>query len=314
MPSIEFLPCHPSNYRSGRRHAIDQIAIHYTAGAQTSAGAANANARYFNRQANIGASAHYFIDDGDVIWQSVADTDCAWAVAQTPGNDRSISIEVCSAGVFTEREIETLTWLVQRLMSKYGIPASGVYRHYDYSGKYCPAAYITAQAWWPLRAQITGGTYSGTTAVTPSPAPATGGFTLYRYGSTGDVVKEIQRAVGAGVDGIWGKETDAKVRAYQASHGLVVDGIVGPATMAKIRSGAQAPAAAAPSTRRLLRRGSTGSDVKELQQALRGRGYSIAADGIFGSATDVAVRSWQRQCKLSVDGIAGPKTYASLGL
>jgi len=58
-----------------------------------------------------------------------------------------------------------------------------------------------------------------------------------------------------------------------------------------------------------LRKGSTGTAVKTLQYALRANGYSLAADGQFGPATDSAVRSLQRARGLQIDGIVGPLTW-----
>ncbi len=66
------------------------------------------------------------------------------------------------------------------------------------------------------------------------------------------------------------------------------------------------------SSRTTLRRGSRGSAVVELQQALNKSGYSLASDGIFGTATDTAVRSFQRARGLNPDGIVGPQTWGAL--
>lgn len=62
----------------------------------------------------------------------------------------------------------------------------------------------------------------------------------------------------------------------------------------------------------VLKAGSRGEAVKELQQRLAGLGYRIGADGIFGPATQAAVRRFQKDRGLVVDGIAGPKTRATL--
>ena len=59
----------------------------------------------------------------------------------------------------------------------------------------------------------------------------------------------------------------------------------------------------------LLKQGSRGEQVKELQRAL-----GIAADGIFGSQTEGAVKQFQLEQKLTVDGIVGPNTWDALGL
>lgn len=53
--------------------------------------------------------------------------------------------------------------------------------------------------------------------------------------------------------------------------------------------------------------------VKELQYLLNSKGsYSLVVDGYFGSGTDAAVRSWQSLNGLTVDGIVGSQTWASL--
>lgn len=60
---------------------------------------------------------------------------------------------------------------------------------------------------------------------------------------------------------------------------------------------------------RTIKKGDRGADVMALQQRL-----GVAADGVFGSKTDAAVRSFQRGHKLAVDGIVGAKTWAALGV
>lgn len=63
-------------------------------------------------------------------------------------NCRAIGIEVVSAGEdYSGTEITKLAWLVQKLMTKYGIGVSGVIRHYDMTGKLCPAPYVAASKW-----------------------------------------------------------------------------------------------------------------------------------------------------------------------
>jgi len=55
---------------------------------------------------------------------------------------------------------------------------------------------------------------------------------LLKKGATGDVVKWIQRCVGATIDGAWGPKTDDLVAAYQTKYGMTADRIVGVETMA----------------------------------------------------------------------------------
>ncbi len=62
-------------------------------------------------------------------------------------------------------------------------------------------------------------------------------------------------------------------------------------------------------------RGSSGGTVKEIQTKLKNWGYySGAIDGVYGSRTEAAVRHFQEKNGLSVDGKAGPKTLAALGI
>ena len=62
-----------------------------------------------------------------------------------------------------------------------------------------------------------------------------------------------------------------------------------------------------------LRRGSRGSDVTKLQTALNSLGYDCGeADGIFGVKTEMAVRAFQAENGLAVDGIAGRFTQRAL--
>lgn len=59
----------------------------------------------------------------------------------------------------------------------------------------------------------------------------------------------------------------------------------------------------------ILKKGLAGEPVKILQQKL-----GVPADGQFGAKTDEALRAYQKEHGLSVDGIAGPDTFAALGL
>lgn len=61
--------------------------------------------------------------------------------------------------------------------------------------------------------------------------------------------------------------------------------------------------------------GSRGDDVKKVQSRLKTWGYyNGAVDGIFGSGTLAAVKSFQRKNGLTADGIVGPKTAAAMGI
>jgi hypothetical protein len=59
----------------------------------------------------------------------------------------------------------------------------------------------------------------------------------------------------------------------------------------------------------ILKRGSKGKNVKDLQEFL-----GIEDDGVFGPGTEKAVKLWQKENNLIVDGIVGPATYDEMGL
>lgn len=61
-----------------------------------------------------------------------------------------------------------------------------------------------------------------------------------------------------------------------------------------------------------LRRGDRGEAVKTLQRKLKPH-VNLTADGVFGRATELSVRYFQRSEGLTPDGIVGPKTWAALG-
>jgi len=62
----------------------------------------------------------------------------------------------------------------------------------------------------------------------------------------------------------------------------------------------------------LIKQGDTGYAVRVLQQRLKAAGHDLAVDGDFGPATDAAVRDFQRDRGLIVDGIVGTKTQAAI--
>lgn len=59
----------------------------------------------------------------------------------------------------------------------------------------------------------------------------------------------------------------------------------------------------------MLRKGSSGDDVTKLQKRLAQAGFDPgAADGIFGSKTEAALKAFQESVGIDADGIAGPAT------
>ncbi|WP_078554977.1 N-acetylmuramoyl-L-alanine amidase [Bacillus alkalicellulosilyticus] len=123
----------------------------------------------------------------------------------------------------------------------------------------------------------------------------------------GSDVQEVQRKTGAMVDGLFGPETEQRVRDFQRRHRLTVDGIVGPQTW---RALDRVNGSTQPGYERLLSLQSPfmrGDDVRRVQRAL-----NVTADGLYGPVTERAVRNFQRSEGITVDGIVGPQTWSRL--
>ncbi|PRY45877.1 N-acetylmuramoyl-L-alanine amidase [Umezawaea tangerina] len=101
------------------------------------------------------------------------------------------------------------------------------------------------------------------------------------------------------------------VRAFQQQRGLITDGIVGPATYRALRDATfrlgDRPLAY------LIAQPVTGDDVFALQERLLEMGYDAGrANGEFGQQTEQALRSFQRDYGLTIDGMCGPNTVRAL--
>ena len=141
---------------------------------------------------------------------------------------------------------------------------------------------------------------------------------IFRRGDDGPEVVDIQqRLTDLGhelpteeLGGTFGPGTDAAVRAFQAERHLHVDGLVGPDTWGQLveagfRLGDRTLFVHGP----LLR----GDDVRALQRKLDALGFDPGKqDGMYGPATESAVRNFQRNVGDDPDGVAGLHTLATL--
>ncbi|OIJ18562.1 hypothetical protein BKP45_10565 [Anaerobacillus alkalidiazotrophicus] len=122
------------------------------------------------------------------------------------------------------------------------------------------------------------------------------------------------------IDGIYGPITAQAVRDFQRNNSLIVDGIVGPQTVSALKEKRiDAPvtmiksAVASADSSVILRQGDRGKHVSELQKMLQAHGYyNYSIDGIFGPITEQAVRNFQQQKNIQVDGIVGAQTFRVL--
>lgn len=268
--SYTIIQHHGSYNRRARSAAVQYIVVHYTGSGTSRTGSALANCKYF-AGGNRSASAHYFIDDGSIYEYADPSAYYTWHVGDGHGkygitNANSIGIEVCNnGGAFTTAEIDRLTWLVQKLMAQFGVPASRVVRHYDASRKSCPAYYVDASRWNALHAQITGGSVSGGTTSTPTSNSGSGGSTT--------------SSSGIAVDGLWGKGT---TRALQRVLGTTADGIVSHQYSAYRSSN---PGLLSSSWQWEQKPGGSSAVVKAMQRQL-----GVTADGHIGPATIKALQ------------------------
>lgn len=129
------------NFSSRVKTKIKYIVIHDTGNSKKGAGANN-HFIYFNG-GNRNASAHYFVDDKEII-QTVEDMNASWHCGDGKGtygitNRNSIGIEICinEDGNFSLAQKNTI-YLIRSLMEKHGIKKENVVRHFDASRKVCP--------------------------------------------------------------------------------------------------------------------------------------------------------------------------------
>ena len=142
--------------------------------------------------------------------------------------------------------------------------------------------------------------------------------TLREY-DEGTSVKKMQYALyelgyyDGKVDGVYGETTKDAVRAFQSNNGLSpVDGIAGNKTLQKLYSSSAKSATAPNTTYTTLRKGDKGDDVVQLQDVLVQKGYLSTVTGVYDDATVTAVKNYQKNNNLSVDGSAGSETLTKL--
>lgn len=129
------------NFSSRKGEKIKYITVHDTGNPNKGADA-EAHFKLHDR-ADRGASAHYFVDDKQIL-RIIRDDDKSWHCGDGHGkygitNENSIGIEMCinidgDFSITLDKTIE----LTAYLMKKYNIPIKNVVRHYDASRKVCP--------------------------------------------------------------------------------------------------------------------------------------------------------------------------------
>lgn len=129
-----------SNARPGiNLTKINGVTIHMTDNWGKGSGAI-AHANYLkNSGALREASWHYCIDD-TYATQSIPDNEVAYHCGNEIGNYTTISIEICvNPDSDLEKACNNAAELTASLLNKYNLSIDKLYRHYDWSGKWCPS-------------------------------------------------------------------------------------------------------------------------------------------------------------------------------
>ena len=138
-----------------------------------------------------------------------------------------------------------------------------------------------------------------------------------RMGDSGSAVKDLQTKLkklgyyDGTVDSTFGSGTYAAVKAFQKKYNLTADGVAGSETLKKLDSAYKN--AGSDKDDDSLRKGATGSAVKDLQTKLKKLGfYNASIDGDYGDTTVAAVKAFQKKYNLTADGVAGSETLKKL--
>lgn len=184
-----------------------------------------------------------------------------------------------------------------------------------------------------LYSQVDSGV-SGGSSSSGSFSSGSSGFTrTLRKGYTGADVIAVQQKLkelgfySGSVDGVYGTGSIAAVKKFQQQNGLTADGLVGSRTYTALtsastgsssNSGSDNSSSSSDSTsgqdyaEGTLSYGSSGTEVKKMQQALKALGYNVSADGSYGALTQMAVTQFQKRNGLTADGVAGSATLKLL--
>ena len=240
------------------------IVVHNTA---NNASAANEIAYMIRNSSST--SFHYAVDDKQIV-QGIPETRNAFHAGDGrngKGNRKGIGIEICyskSGGTkFIAAEKLAAKFIAEKLYEK-DWDISHVKKHQDFANKRCP--HRTLDMGWQrfldmIQAEldaITPSTEYKPTVKEWQKAAIADGYKFPKYGADGvwgaecdsvarkaqvrkrvlytnkNLTRVVQRVVGATVDGLCGKDTDAAIKRYQKKHGLTVDGIVGYNTWKKM--------------------------------------------------------------------------------
>ena len=335
------------NFSSRQGSDIEYLIFHYTG---NKGDTALNNAKYFNA-CNRNASAHFFVDDEN-IYQVVNLNNSAWAVGDGKGaygilNRNSISIEMCcnSEGVISETTKANALELGKYLMDLHYDASRKICPNWTNNNWERWLNFKSKLAGTTVKAEIV------ETTVVAEKDPIAEAKTYVGIRVLELQQKLIACGYdcgGYGADGSFGQGTYNSLIQFQKEHGLVADGLAGTKTFTKLDeviatkstsnvdtgedwirrlqnecnvqgfSSQKVDGIAGPATLAgcpTVRKGTKGNITKLIQKRLLSLGYKLpkwGADGGFGDETVDAVKSFQTDKGLSVDGIIGQDTWRKL--
>lgn len=338
-------------FYAGRPNGLSGgVVIHTTEGVGGDDSAEN-TARFIARRSDPG-SYHMIVDTNSSV-HMLPDDHVAFGVAASGYNSRCwmIALAAQSSALnpdspYTQAEVDRMGYEIVQFWQRNGIdPASaaqfigedvknrpGLAHHGDVQPWDRSDAWSRREDRWIFDSMLIQAIerHSGEVIPVPppTPLPELPQAAVWKVGSTGDKVRQIQSIVGVAQDGVFGPQTEAAVRQWQSNLNITADGVWGPMTeeatnnLFAFLANLPAVEEVAPNNAffdaindargQVFRAGAQGGAVKIIQACLNGHGYPLVADGVFGPMTDGAVRRFQSDRGLSADGIVGPQTWNAL--
>lgn len=333
------------NHSGQRTHSIDRITPHCVVGQCSVETLGN-----IFMPTSKDASCNYGIGSDGRVLLCVEEKNRSWCSSSNANDQRAVTIECASDSyhpyAFKDCVYQTLIKLCADICKRNGKTKILWFGDKDKTLNYAPASnemVLTVHRWFANKACPGDWLYnrmgdlakqvntllSGGSQPTPNvPGLYPGPFpvTVLKSGSNGSQVVDLQNflnwygSYGLDVDGIFGVATEKAVKDFQTNMKIEVDGIFGAESLAKAKTAKKkstvTPAPSNTYSGNLptieLSQGDYNSQVADLQKFLNWYGnYGLDVDSSFGPATDKAVRDFQRNEGIKVDGIFGAGSRAA---
>jgi N-acetylmuramoyl-L-alanine amidase len=304
-----------------KNSGVKGIVMHWTA----TPGASDDNEVKFFDGADGGgsryASAHLFVDRDsaslDIPLNEVAyhanDHACRVPSLMPNANFTAIGIEMCveKDGTIHPETVARAAKVAAALCKQFNLnPASNIFRHFDVTGKNCPAPWVTnVELFNQFKKDVAAVLNPSVAPVQSAPVQNTAGKYTVQNGDTLYGIATKNHLTVAQLKSLNSLTSDT----IQPGQVLNVAKVATAAPTVAPKVVASTPTLKVTYTR-VLKQGVTGEDVKQLQNALNSIYYKCGiATGVYGPTTTDAVKRFQSvYLPQEVDGIAGKNTIAKL--